>query len=46
MNKCLRVTHGIENGVENDPKAWIVREQDTNANPTPYQDYPNPMPLW
>ena len=31
---------GIENGVEKDPRAWIVRENDTL--PTPYADYPNP----
>ena len=31
---------GIENGVENDPKAWIVREKDTL--PTSYPNYPNP----
>jgi len=34
--------HGIENKVENDPKAWIVRENDAQDNPTPYKDYPNP----
>ena len=28
--------------VENDPKAWIVRENDHRIHPTPYQDYPNP----
>ncbi|WBL20936.1 Xaa-Pro dipeptidyl-peptidase [Zunongwangia sp. HRR-M8] len=33
---------GIENGVEDDPKAWIVRENDAPNNPTPYKDYPNP----
>ena len=33
---------GVENGVENDPKAWIVRENDARENPTPYKDYPNP----
>jgi X-Pro dipeptidyl-peptidase len=33
---------GIENGVENDPKAWIVRENDKRDQPTPYADYPNP----
>lgn len=33
---------GVENGVENDPKAWIVRENDARDNPTPYKDYPNP----
>jgi len=34
--------HGIDNGVENDAKAWIVREDDKRTNPTPYKDYPNP----
>lgn len=37
-----RYLFGIENGVENDPKAWIVRENDNPNNPTPYSDYPNP----
>ncbi|MDN3593884.1 Xaa-Pro dipeptidyl-peptidase [Zunongwangia endophytica] len=43
MNKWF--THflfGIENEVENDPKAWIVREHDDRQNPTPYANYPNP----
>ncbi|QDO92812.1 Xaa-Pro dipeptidyl-peptidase [Formosa sediminum] len=34
--------HGIENGVENDKKAWIVREEDTHNTPTPYDNFPNP----
>ena len=34
--------HEINNGVENDKKAWIVRENDARENPTPYDDYPNP----
>jgi len=34
--------HGIENGVENDPKSWIVREGDKMDSPTSYADYPNP----
>jgi X-Pro dipeptidyl-peptidase len=34
--------HGIDNGVEKDAQAWIVRENDTQDNPTPYQAYPNP----
>jgi X-Pro dipeptidyl-peptidase len=34
--------HGIDNGVENDAKAWIVREDDDRQNPTAYADYPNP----
>jgi X-Pro dipeptidyl-peptidase len=43
MNKWFtRYLHGIENGVENDPRAWIVREKDDMDKPTPYEDYPNP----
>ena len=43
MNKWFtRYLYDIENGVENDPKAWIVREGDERLNPTPYADYPNP----
>ena len=34
--------HGVDNGVENNPRAWIVRERDDPQNPTPYPDYPNP----
>ena len=34
--------HGVDNGVEKDPRAWIVRENDKPDNPTPYKDYPNP----
>lgn len=33
---------GMDNGVPQGPKAWIVREGDTNDKPTPYADYPNP----
>lgn len=49
MNRWFtRYLYGVENGVEKDPKAWIVREP---AAPrpvgppqpaTPYPDYPNP----
>jgi len=43
MNKWFtRYLHGVENGVEEDPKAWIVREDDKMSEPTPYADYPNP----
>lgn len=43
MNRWFtRYLHGIENGVENDPKAWIVREDAKQENPTSYKDYPNP----
>lgn len=34
--------HGIENGIEKDPRAWIVRENDERENPTAYEDFPNP----
>lgn len=44
MNRWFtRYLHGVENGVEQDPRAWIVREQDERAKPTPYADYPNPQ---
>ncbi|MFD2099403.1 Xaa-Pro dipeptidyl-peptidase [Flagellimonas iocasae] len=43
MNRWFtRYLFGIENGVENDPKAWIVRENDEREKPTSYKDYPNP----
>jgi len=43
MNRWFtRYLHNVENGVENDQKAWIVRENDKAKNPTPYDDYPNP----
>jgi X-Pro dipeptidyl-peptidase len=43
MNRWFtRYLFGVENGVENDPKAWIVRENDKRENPTAYKDYPNP----
>ena len=43
MNRWFtRYLHGLENGVEEDSRVWIVRENDERANPTPYTDYPNP----
>ncbi len=43
MNRWFtRYLHGVENDVEKEPRAWIVREKDSRANPTPYPDYPNP----
>lgn len=43
MNRWFtRYLFGIENGVENDPKAWIVREGAERLSPTAYTDYPNP----
>ncbi|WP_273446432.1 Xaa-Pro dipeptidyl-peptidase [Neolewinella agarilytica] len=43
MNRWFtRYLHGVENGVEQDPKAWIVRERDARDKPTAYADYPNP----
>jgi X-Pro dipeptidyl-peptidase len=44
MNKWFtRYLYGVENGVERDPHAWIVRESTRRGEgPTPYADYPNP----
>jgi X-Pro dipeptidyl-peptidase len=43
MNRWFtKYLHGIDNGVENDAKAWIVRENDKRSQPTAYKDYPNP----
>ncbi|WP_397447375.1 Xaa-Pro dipeptidyl-peptidase [Polaribacter sp. R77954] len=43
MNRWFtKYLHGIENGVENDSKAWIVRENDKRSEPTAYENYPNP----
>ena len=53
MNRWFtRYLLGVENGVEDDPRAWIVREQRptrgrapgpaTMPEPTPYPDYPHP----
>jgi X-Pro dipeptidyl-peptidase len=46
MNKWFtRYLFGVQNNVEDDPKAWIVRENDDRLKPTPYADYPNPDAL-
>jgi len=37
-----RYLFGLENGVETDPRAWIVREDDLPSKPTAYEDFPNP----
>ncbi|UCC26560.1 MAG: Xaa-Pro dipeptidyl-peptidase [Gemmatimonadales bacterium] len=43
MNKWFtRYLYGVKNGVEDEPRAWIVREGDERLEPTPYPDYPNP----
>ncbi|QDV86468.1 Xaa-Pro dipeptidyl-peptidase [Planctomycetes bacterium TBK1r] len=43
MNRWFtRYLHGVENGVEKDPRAWIVREGDKQDKPTSYPDYPHP----
>lgn len=43
MNRWFtRYLHGIENGVENDPRSWVVREDAKRDEPTSYADYPNP----
>ena len=48
MNRWFtRYLHGAENGVEDEPRAWIVREKDAIGKPTPYDEYPHPeaMPV-
>lgn len=43
MNRWFtRYLHGVDNGVEEDARAWIVRENDEREEPTAYQDYPHP----
>lgn len=43
MNRWFtRYLFGVENGVEDEPRAWIVRETDDRDNPTPYDDFPHP----
>lgn len=43
MNRWFtKYLHEIDNGVENDPKAQIVREYNSQQEPTAYADYPNP----
>jgi len=43
MNRWFtRYLYDVDNGVEADPRAWIVREGVQANEPTPYADYPNP----
>lgn len=43
MNRWFtRYLHGIENDVEKDQRAWIVREKAERDKPTAYADYPHP----
>ena len=43
MNRWFtRYLYGVENGVEKDPRVWIVREGEKPSNPTPYAAYPHP----
>jgi X-Pro dipeptidyl-peptidase len=43
MNRWFtRYVYGVENGVEDDPRSWIVREGADRQEPTPYPDYPHP----
>jgi len=43
MNRWFtRYLHGVENGVEKDPRSYVVREDQKRGEPTPYADYPNP----
>jgi X-Pro dipeptidyl-peptidase len=43
MNRWFtRYLYDVDNGVEQDPRAWIVRENDDRMQPTPYATFPNP----
>jgi len=43
MNKWFtQFLHGVENGIEDGPRSWIVREYDDLSEPTAYPDYPHP----
>jgi X-Pro dipeptidyl-peptidase len=43
MNRWFtRYLYGVQNGVEQDPRARIVREGAPRTEPTPYADYPVP----
>ena len=43
MNRWFtRFLYGIENDVENDPAAWIIRNEGVPSTLTSYDDYPNP----
>lgn len=43
MNRWFtRYLHGVENGVENDPRSLVVREGESRNNPTAYENYPHP----
>ena len=43
MNRWFtRYLYGLQNGVEQDPKSWVVREGATRGNPEAYPDYPHP----
>ncbi len=43
MNRWFtRYLHGVENGVEKDPRSWVVREEAKRSEPTPYPEYPHP----
>lgn len=43
MNRWFtRYLYDVRNGVENDPKSWIVREGAQRNEPTPYAAWPHP----
>ena len=43
MNKWFtRYLLGVANGVEQDPRSWVVREGAARTSPTPYAAYPHP----
>ncbi|MEM7261467.1 MAG: CocE/NonD family hydrolase C-terminal non-catalytic domain-containing protein, partial [Planctomycetota bacterium] len=44
MNKWFtRYLYGVNNDIEEEPRAWIVREGGSRRKPTAYEDYPHPQ---
>jgi X-Pro dipeptidyl-peptidase len=44
MNRWFtRYLLDVENGIEDEPRAWITRAGDDRLEPTPYPNYPNPQ---
>lgn len=43
VNKWFtRYLRGVENGVEDEPRSWVVREDASRDKPTSYGNYPHP----
>lgn len=46
MNRWFtRFLHDVQNGVEDEPRSYIVRENDDRDKPTTYPEYPHPAAI-